>query len=244
MEKERNAKVNEIYDALPTRTWTGYLSKYLTIVSVVFLLNLVAIIAAVGAQVLHGYDRFEMGVYIRELLVLDVLGFAFLAALFMFIHALSPNMYLGFFICIVIVAVNSFVWGIMDISSNMVKLGGTPSLSAIFMVTSHTPKGLPGSSLYWLLFGSLLAVAGICLWPRGKESDWRKRLSLARQEWKTYKMAGLGLLLLWIWTAGFVFYNTKVLNKPIGRTLRKNAWRDTETSTSVFRAFPNRVLTD
>ncbi|MFN0174253.1 MAG: M1 family aminopeptidase [Saprospiraceae bacterium] len=237
--KERNAKVNEIYDALPTRTWTGYVSKYFTIVSVVFLLNLVAIIAAVGAQVLHGYDRFEFGVYIRELLVLDVLGFAFLAAVFMFVHALSPNMYLGFFICIVLVAVNSFVWGVMDISSNMVKLGGTPSyiVSDLYGYQPYA-RGLAWFHSYWLLFGGLLAVAGICLWPRGKESGWRKRLSLARQEWKTYKMAGLGLLLLWICTAGFVFYNTKTLNKPVGENTQEKRMARYENEYKRFQGFP------
>ena len=80
--KERTAKVNEIYDALPTRTWTGYAAKFGTIVSVAFLLNLVAIIAAVCSQSLMGYYRFELGVYVRELLLLDMLGFAFLTALF------------------------------------------------------------------------------------------------------------------------------------------------------------------
>lgn len=214
--KERTAKVNEIYDALPTRTWTGYAAKFATILSVAFLLNLVAIIAAVCAQALHGYDRYELGVYIRELLVLDMLGFAFLAALFMFIHALSPNMYLGFFLCIVVVAVNSFVWGIFDISSNMVMLGDMPdyTLSDLYGYRPFA-LGLGWFNAYWLLFGGLLAVAAICLWPRGKESGWRKRLNLASQEWKTYRPVGLGLLAVWLCTAGFVFYNTKMLNKPV-----------------------------
>jgi hypothetical protein len=215
--KERTAKVNEIYDALPTRTWTGYVAKFSTIISVVFLLNLAAIIAAVCAQALHGYDRYELGVYIRELLVLDLLGFAFITALFMFIHALSPNMYLGFFLCIVVVAVNGFVWGIFDISSNMVMLGDMPdyTLSDLYGYQPFA-LGLGWFSAYWLLFGGLLAVAAICLWPRGKESGWRKRLALGGQEWKNYRTVGLALLAVWLCTAGFVFYNTKMLNKPVG----------------------------
>jgi ABC-2 type transport system permease protein len=228
--KERTAKVNEIYDALPTRTWTGYVAKFGTILSVAFLLNVVAIVAAVCAQALHGYDRYELGVYIRELLVLDMLGFAFLAALFMFIHALSPNMYLGFFLCIVVVAVNGFVWGIFDISSNMVKLGGTPDyiVSDLYGYRPYAP-GLGWFHGYWLLFAGLLAVAAICLWPRGKESGWRKRLALGGQEWATYRSAGLGLLAVWLCTAGFVFYNTKILNKPVSENTQEKRMARYET---------------
>lgn len=228
--KERMAKVNEIYDALPTRTWTGYAAKFGTILSVVFLLNLVAIVAAVCAQALHGYDRFELGVYVRELLVLDMLGFAFLAALFMFIHALSPNMYLGFFICIVVVAVNGFVWGIFDISSNMVKLGDIPdyTLSDLYGYQPFA-LGLAWFNAYWLLFAGLLAVAAICLWPRGKESGGVKRLALAGQEWKTYRPVGLALLAVWLCTAGFVFYNTKILNKPVSENTQEKRMARYET---------------
>jgi len=237
--KERTAKVNEIYDALPTRTWTGYAAKFGTIISIAFLLNLIAIIAAVCAQILYGFDRFELGVYVRELLVLDMLGFVFLTALFMFVHALSPNMYLGFFICIILVTVNSFIWGIFDISSNMIQLGGTPNYT-VSDLYGYRPyaSGLSWFHSYWILFGGLLAIAAICLWPRGKESGWRKRLALARQEWKNYRLTGLALLVVWVCTAGFVFYNTKILHKPVGTNTREKLMARYENEYKRFQGFP------
>lgn len=212
--KERNAKVNEIYDALPTQNWTGYVAKFATIVSIVAILESIVIGAAVLAQMLNGYHNYEISVYVRELLVLDLLGFAFLTALFMLVHTLSPNMYLGFFLSIMLVAVNAFVWDPLDISSNMVKFAGTPRYvySDLYRYAPYAP-GLLWFNVYWALFCGLLAVATICLWVRGKESGWRKRLSLGKQEWKIYRFAGLGLLVVWLATAGFVFFNTKILNK-------------------------------
>ncbi len=114
------------------------------------------------------------------------------------------------------VVVNGFVWGIFDISSNMVKLGGTPAytVSDLYGYAPYAPA-LGWFHTYWMLFAALLAVAAICFWPRGKESGWRKRLNLAGQEWKTYRWAGLGLLAVWLCTAGFVFYNTKILKPTI-----------------------------
>jgi ABC-2 type transport system permease protein len=211
--KERTAKVNEIYDALPTKNWTGWLAKFLTIISIIVLLNVVMIGAAVAAQALNGYDRFELGMYVRELLVLDLLRFAVLVAIFMLIHALSPNMYLGFFLCILFFIVNSFIWGIVHVESNMVKIRGTPEyITSDFYGYRPYALSLTWFHSYWMLFGALVAVATICFWPRGKESGWRKRLSLAGQEWKRYRWAGFGAFGAWLLTAGFVFYNTKIQN--------------------------------
>ncbi len=243
--KERTAKVNEIYDALPTRTWTGYVAKYSTILSVAFLLNVVAILAAIVAQALHGFDRYEIGVYVRELLVLDMLGFAFLIALFMFIHAISPNMYLGFFICVIVVVVNSFIWGVMDVSSNMVKLGGTPSytVSDLYGYKPYAP-GLSWFHTYWMLFAGLLGVAAVCLWPRGKESGMFKRLDLAAQEWKNYRWAGIGIFLIWLCTAGFTFYNTRGLNPTVSGDEQERLQIRYEKEYKRFQGFPQPRIYD
>ncbi len=216
--KERTAKVNEIFDALPTRNWTGYLAKFLTLVSIVFSLNAIGIVAGAITQKAMGYKQIELAVYAQELLGYDVLKMTFFVALFMFVHTLSPNMYLGFFLCIIAIAVNTFMWGPLDVSSNMLQFGSRPdyTYSDLYRYAPYS-LGLGWFNFYWLLFCSLLAVAAFCLWPRGKESGWRKRLSLARQEWKNYRWAGIGLFLIWVLTAGFVFYNTKKLNTYIGR---------------------------
>jgi ABC-2 type transport system permease protein len=235
--KERTAKVNEIYDALPTRNWTGWAAKWLTVLVAVALLNVVVIGAAVASQAAHGYTRFEMGVYVRELLVLDMLGFAFLAALFMFIHALSPNMYLGFFVCIIITVVNGFVWGIFDISSNMVKLGSTPRYTVSDMY-GYQPysSSLTWFHGYWMLFAALLGVATVCFWPRGKDTHWRKRLSLAAQTWKNYRFVGLGALVLWLCTAGFTYYNIRVLNTY---TLSKETEKSMVRYENTYKKYEN-----
>lgn len=211
--KERNAKVNEIYDAMPTRNWTDFLSKFLTIISVIVLLVSVCIIASIATQTLNGFHRYELGVYVRELLVLDLLGFAFIAVLFLLIHTWSPNMYLGFFICIVVVIVNSFIWGALRIESNMVQFGATPGYT-VSDLYGYKPyeKGLFWFNTYWTFFSAILAVAAVCFWPRGKETGWRKRLKLAGMEWRSYRWAGVTAIALWGLSAGWVFYNTLVMN--------------------------------
>ena len=211
--KERTAKMSEIIDALPTKNWTAWVGKFVAVLGVLFALQLLAMGAAIVAQTAMGYDRIELWVYTRELLVMDMLGFVFMLALSFLVQALSPNMFLGFFIVIILIIVNSFVWGPLDIQSNMVAFGATPNytLSDFYGYQPYV-KGLFWFNSYWLLFCGLLALLTIMFWPRGKETFWKKRLKIARLEWPNYRSFGLVLLAVWLGTAGWTYYNTKVKN--------------------------------
>ena len=211
--RERRAKVNEIYDTMPTKNWTGMAAKFFTVLGTVAALIIIGIIVSVIAQALQGYTRFELGIYIRELLVIDLLAFAFLIALFMLIHAFSPNMYLGFFLCIVITIANSFVWGALRVSSNMVQFGAIPSYT-ISDLYGYRPyaNGLFWFNTYWGLFSLGLAIIAICFWPRGLETRFLKRWNIAKGQWKKYSLVGFLTLGLWVLCGGWLYYNTLVVN--------------------------------
>jgi len=212
--KERNARMNDITDALPVKNWTMMLGKYLSVLGVLFVLQVLVIAAAVVAQSAMGYHRYELWIYVRELLVIDMLSFAMTLALSFLIHALSPNMYLGFFIVVIFLIVNSFAWGALKIQSNMVQFGATPSYTlSDFYGYQPFLKELVWFNGYWLLFGVLLLVGAILLWPRGRFGAWRERWFNAGLEWKQYRVFGMSALALWVLTAGWTFYNTQIVNK-------------------------------
>lgn len=214
--KERTHQMNDIVDALPTRNWTAWLGKYLAVLGVLMSLQVLVLGAAVVAQAAMGYHRYDLWVYIRELLVMDMLGFAAVLALSFLVHALSPNMYLGFFLVIIVIIINAFAWGAIDVESNMLKFGGTPTyvLSDFYGYQPYL-KGLVWFHSYWLLFSAGLALAAILLWPRGRMNSWAERWRNARLEWRSYRSFGLGVGALWLGVAGWTFYNTQVLNKYV-----------------------------
>ena len=220
--RERRAKVNEIYDAMPTRNWTGYAAKLLTIITALALLQVFNIGAGVATQALNGFSRFELGVYFRELLVFDLLQFAFLAVLFLLIQALSPNMYLGFFLCVVFIIVNDFIWDVLHVVSGLAIFGDTPNYT-ISDLYGYRPfqKGLFWFNTYWILFCGALATATICFWPRGKETTFAKKWKLAGLEWPRYKWLGIGSIALWGLCGAWIYYNTLVLH-----TLRNSKQND------------------
>ena len=211
--KERNAKMDEIFDSLPMKNWTVYLGKYLAILSVMFLLSVLMILIALLAQMSFGYDQYNLSTYIRELLIVDMLGFAFIMALSMLVHSLSKNMYLGFAIVIVILFSSSLVLGALKIDTNMLDFGSTPSYTlSDFYGYEPFFKGLSWFNGYWLAFSTLLALGAFLFWNRGKESGLKKRYSIAKQEWGGYKYFGIGSIVLFTLVAAWVYHNTFNIN--------------------------------
>ncbi len=211
--KERNARVNEIYDTLPTKNHTIWLGKFGAMAAVIFLLLLVAIGAGIATQMAKGYTNIEYRVYLSELLLEDFSGFIYMTILALLIQTLVPNMFLGFFLVVVFAILNSFIWSAVHINSNMLRFGASGShIYSDFYGYAPYLKGKIWFNAYWGLFSSLLALISIVFWVRGKDSDWKNRIRLAVKEWRGYKVTALGLLIIWTGTAGFVFYNTQMLN--------------------------------
>jgi ABC-2 type transport system permease protein len=213
--KERESKLDEVYDAMPYPTWTTYVAKLLAMLVVVFLFLLLSIGVGVLYQASQGYQRFQFALYGIELLLLDFLVFAFLTVLAMACHIFSPNKYVGYFAFIVCIIANSFVWYLLDWSTLLVQYGSLPSyVYSDFYGFKPYVQSLSWLGAYWIAGAALLAIASILFWQRGKETRVRQRIVSAKQRWtrplaiatgiNVVVMAGLG---------GWIYYNTQVVNQ-------------------------------
>jgi hypothetical protein len=213
--KERDANMNDLYDSLPFPGWITYLSKYVTVVGLVAVILMVAIGAGVLTQALKGYYHFQLDVYVWSFLVLDLLSYAFFIAAAMVIHTLVNQKYLGYFVFIVFLILNEFIWNVFKIDSNMVSFGSVPSYTYSDM-SQWGPyiAGLTWFNFYWAVFCALLSVVGVLFWVRGHAGGIKERLAQAGQRFRHPMLRGvsLGLLIVWLLTAGFVYYNAEVLN--------------------------------
>ena len=211
--KERDAKVDEIYDALPTRTWTSYVAKYFALATTIFIMLTLAILVSMVAQTLKGYTHYQLNVYFERIYLIDFIPMLFSLAAFMLIHILVNNKYIGFFACIVFTIVNGFIWSVMHVSSNMLNFGNLPN-SVYSDIAKFSPyvSTLSNFGLYWTLFCLMLAFATVAFWVRGKETNFRNRIKNFGINLRSSKGLAFGLLGVWAACAGWVFYNTKVLN--------------------------------
>jgi ABC-type transport system involved in multi-copper enzyme maturation permease subunit len=216
--KERDAHMDEIHDAMPYPDWIAYVSKLLALLGAIALILVVAILSGVAVQTWEGYTRYQIGLYVSELFLIDG-SQLFLFALMAFLcHVLSPNKYVGYFSFVTFLIANTFVWRALNVGSRMLIFSARPGI-VYSDLYGRAPfwESWVWFTLYWLLFGGLLAIASILLWRRGKEATWAERFRVAKQRFNGSLMplgvaAAFGFAACAVW----VFYNTKIVNRVEG----------------------------
>jgi ABC-type transport system involved in multi-copper enzyme maturation permease subunit len=212
--REREAGLGEITDAMPGSEWAPFLGKFfgLGLVLVVFLALLTA--AGVLAQVILGYQEFEIGLYLKILFGLQLPEYLLFAVLALAVHVLVDQKYIGH-----LVATLAYVFiaiaPVFGIEHNLLIYGAGPDWSYTEM-RGFDPSLGPWVwfKLYWAAWALLLAVVVRLLWVRGHEKSLGPRLQRARQRFTrpttVTAATALGLILT---LGGFIFYNTNVLNQ-------------------------------
>ena len=212
--KERTARLDEIHDALPHPIWVTAVGKLLAMLGLLAVIQVAGMAMGMVAQAARGYTHFEVGVWIKEMLVLDLVGFAFLAVLSFLVHALVNNRFLGYFVFVAAIIVNTFIWVPLKMQAVMVRYGDAPSYTYSDM-NGYGPyvAGLFWFNGYWLAFAGMLVIATILVWLRGLDTQFsvRRRNAGLRFRGGT-RWAFATFLLAWLSLGGWVYYNTQVLN--------------------------------
>lgn len=211
--KERESRVHDIYDSLPYPDWLPVVSKILALYLAVLLLLAIGVCMGVATQLINGFTDLRLEVYLVELVVSEGLTFLGLIVLSIFIHSLVNNRYLGYFLFIAVLIVNTFVWPSLDVASNLVIYGYAPGLTYSDMnafgpfLHSHM-----AFKTYWLLAGAILVCLAVFFWVRGRDQDMRIRSRMAWVRAASHRTVFFGLISVWSLCGGWLFYQTKVLN--------------------------------
>ncbi len=213
--REREAGVGEINDAMPGSDWAPLLGKFLGLGLVLVLFMVILMAAGMLAQTLRGYHDFEIGLYLKVLLGLQLPEYLLFAMLVMAVHVLVNHKYVGHLVAIVVYMFIVVLATMIGIEHNMLIFAAGPRWSYTEML------GFGGSigpwlwfKLYWAAWALLFAVVARLLWVRGKETALAVRIKEARHR-LTGPTAGVGVVatLLILVLGGFTFYNTNVLNE-------------------------------
>ncbi len=211
--KERESKVHDIYDALPYPDWLPLVSKTIAMYLAVLVLLITGACIGIATQLLNGFTDLRPEVYLVQLIGLDSLTFLSLIILSLFIHSVVNNRYLGYFLFIAVLITNAFVWPGLDVSSNLVIYGSTPTLTYSDM-NAFGPFLFAKTAFraYWLLAGSVLLCIALLYWVRGRESGFSVRSMIARRRLPVLRPVLLALVSAWLVCGGWLFYNTQMLN--------------------------------
>jgi ABC-2 type transport system permease protein len=206
--RERDAGMGEIADATPVREWALVLGKFLGLALVLVGWMALLIAAGVLVQMRMGYFAFELGLYLRILLGLQLVEYLIFALLVLVVHAVVNQKHLGYLAALVAYGVIVFP-SFLGIEDHLLIYGSAPRWS--YSVVSGFGSSLGPwlwFKVYWAAWALLLAVAARLLWPRGAERSLRARLHLARRRFTrpTAAVAATAVTII-LSAAGFVLYN-------------------------------------
>ncbi len=212
--RERENKLDDVYDALPHPTWIVFSAKLISLTLVVFFILILGMLCGLAIQTFNGFDRYQFGLYLTELLLIDGVQIFPLIVLAMLVHVVSPNKYIGYFAFITLVILNRFFWPMTGIETNLLQFATLPNYtySDMFGFAPYS-QSLFWFGLYWTLFTLLLTVAATLYWQRGKERGPVKRTRTAALRWVgNARIFSLACVVLWLSVGSWIYYNTKILN--------------------------------
>lgn len=244
--RDRDSKINEVVDATAHTSFISMAAKALSLVCITTILNLFFIVIAIIYQLLHGYTRIELDVYVLDFFYDNLPLYIVFGGIMIMIQVLSSNKYIGYFISILVLLVWEILLNILDIRSNMLNIGG--SASVMYSDMNAFGPGLKSAlwfNLYWILLSFLgLLIAG-ALWNRGSKSTLLSRIKTARKEVpKSYRGFIIIIAIAWLGVAGYVYYNTQVLNPYRSSDTEEQLMADYEKKYSNYRDAVHPKITD
>ena len=242
--RERDSRLDQISDALPTPTWVPLVSKLIALMLVPVVLQIVLMLCGMAIQAFKGYTRFEPALYLYDLFTIDLIGYWLICALAISVHSIVDNKYVGHLVMVVYYVLLLFA-GALGLEHNLYKFGSVPG--AIYSDMNgygHFLPRLRAFQAYWAAASVLLLVVAYLFWTRGTPSSWKERWVQARARLDT-RSGGLALAsaLLFIALGGFIFWNTNILNRYETTSSREASQADYERKYKATAAEPQPKIT-
>lgn len=212
--REREVNIAGVVDATPHQSLHALLAKVTALVGILAIMQLVAVGSGILWQLAHGFTQLKLDVYLVDFFLKRLLPLSIWACVMVTLQVLINQKYIAYFISILLFFFQGQLLSLLDWSSNMLRIGGKPSL--MYSDMNGFGPGLEGAlwfMLYWLLLGGLLLLFAGMMRIRGQALGFLQRLKavpgLARSRF-ALPLSVIGLV--WAGVAGWVYYNTLVLN--------------------------------
>ena len=236
--RERGLRVAEATDAYALPDWIPLASKMTALAGLIVAFLLAGVLFTVGWQLGHGYTALEPLLYAKGL-ALAAIPFVLMAALAVFLQAVSGNKFIGYLLMIVYLVARATM-GMLDLDHLLYRYGSATPIPYSDMNQYGHFLG-PHLLLrgYWVAFAVALLAVTLLFWPRGTSLAVRDRLRLARTRLRGPVLATLaGSLLAFAALGGWIFYNTNVLNEYVPGDLARERAAQYEKDYRQYKDLP------
>lgn len=212
--KERDAKMNDIYDALPHKTSSSFLGKILALVYLCFSFYLFLIICGSIYQLLKGHESIDLGLYFTHFYLEDFVETICLAMLAVLLQIMINNKYIAYFISGLILVGEDMFFSYFEWSTHLV--GITPSVpgpvySDFYGYGPYT-KSMVAFGIYWLMIYSLLGCLAYLFFVRGHLNTWKERAKTAAARFPEIRLFAGSLMVIFLGYTAFLIYETQYRN--------------------------------
>lgn len=242
--RDREARVAAVADAMPSPDWLPLAARFAALVAVIVAFLAVADLAAIVNQLIVGGVAIEPGLYLSDL-ALEALGFALLAALFVFFQAISPGKFTGYLLTVAWM-VSGIVLGELHFEHHLYDYASAPEARysdmngyGHFLAAHLWFRG------YWALLAAALLVIAALYWPRGVLEGFRVRTRLARRRaGRPARLALAASLAGFVAVGSFLWWQTTVVNRYEPKDVAERRQADYERKYRQYLDLPQPKISD
>jgi ABC-type transport system involved in multi-copper enzyme maturation permease subunit len=211
--RERKHGVSELYDTLPIPNWAPLCSKFGAMIAGMVVLLLVAAMTTVLFQLSKGYTRLEFGLYLRDLLLMQIPMWIVLSIAAIVAQVLVNHKFLGYTVMVLIFVLQAALPA-LGLEHNLYNFASYPDvLYSDMNGYGHFVAGRVAFTIYWGAVAVLLMLIAELFWVRGTDNPLRLRIRAARARLTRGRVAvSVVFTLIWSATGVYIFYNTNILN--------------------------------
>lgn len=212
--KERQLKISESLNVLPTKNWMNFGSKFLALSTAVVIMLGIMIIAGLLVQISKDYYHFEIALYLKSVLGIQLIDYLLLIVLAFAVQIIVNHKYVGYFVMVFYVILDIYVADSL-LQHNLLTFGRSSGL----MYSDMNGFGYQVwpyliFKSYWISFAIILSILSNQLWVNSFETGFKSRFMKLKESFasRNVKWALLGSFTVFIIIGSYIFYNTNILN--------------------------------
>ncbi|MDB5906573.1 MAG: hypothetical protein JWP34_687, partial [Massilia sp.] len=243
--REREARVDQMFDALPVPNWLPLLGKTFSLIGLQAVMLLGAMICGMLIQLFKGYFALEPGLYFQTLFLIKLPQYALLAVLAIALQVLINQKYLAYFAMILYYGA-TLSFGSFGLDHPMLLYGTTPDfIYSAMNGWGHFLARERWFELYWAGFALMLMVLSLVFWPRGCNVEMGSRIQLARRNLSLPVLATFALgLAIFAGSGAVLYYNLHIANDYRTAFQKDQSSAEYEKRYKQYAAMPQPKITD
>lgn len=211
--KEREVKINLIYDAMPVKDFINLLGKFFGMIMLFVFMLAVLMVTGILIQVFKGYYDFDIAVYAKTLFSETLFFLVLYTLLCFFIQVIVNNKFLGYAV-IILFFIATGVLSTLGVEHSMFQFAET-DLGPYSDMNGygHYVTSFSWLNIYWLGLAMILFVLATMFSVRGSEALMKIRFKVGKLRLTKPMVTFLMMsVIVFVFSGGFVYYNTNILN--------------------------------